>query len=85
MKVFTYSYINQKKKEKGFFDRILSKLLRIDEDEREEWIEVVAETPQIERWMDKIENLVDFIDDFYNKDLTYYVESELGNLFPDYY
>lgn len=85
VKVFTYSYINQNKKEKGFFDRILSKLLRIDEDEREEWIEVVAETPQIERWMDKIENLVDFIDDFYNKDLTYYVESELGNLFPDYY
>ena len=39
VKVFTYSYINQKKKEKGFFDRILSKLLRIDEDEREEWIE----------------------------------------------
>ena len=48
-------------------------------------IEEVAETPQIERWMDKIENLVDFIDDFYYKYLTYYVESELGNLFPDYY
>lgn len=85
VRVFTYGYINQKKKEKGFFGRILSKLLKIDEDEREEWIEEVSESPQIERWMDKIENLVDFIDDFYNKDLTDYVESKLGNLFPDYY
>ena len=63
----------------------IKKLLRIDEDEREEWIEEVAETPQIERWMDKIENLVNFIDDFYNKDLTDYVESKPGNLFPNYY
>ena len=30
VRVFTYGYINQKKKEKGFFGRILSKLLRID-------------------------------------------------------
>ena len=35
--------------------------------------------------MDKIDNLVDFVDDFYNKDLTDYVESRLGNLFPNFY
>lgn len=45
----------------------------------------MSETPQVERWMDKIENLVNFIDDFYNKDLTDYVESKPGNLFPNYY
>lgn len=82
---FTLDYINRKKKEKGFFGRIISKLIRIDDIEREEWIEEVSKSPQIERWMDKIDNLVNFIYDFYDEDLTDYVESKLGNLFPDYY
>lgn len=82
---YTFSYIDEKKRAKGFFGRIISKIRRIDEEELEKWIDEISDSPQIEYWMDKIDNLVDFVDDFYNKDLTDYVESRLGNLFPNFY
>lgn len=85
VKKFTQGYIDRKKREKGFFGRVFSKILRIDEEEREEWIEEVSDSPQIERWMEKIEDLLNFIDYYYDRDLTVYVENKLGDLFPDYY
>lgn len=82
---FTDLYIARKRREKGFFGRLLSKIRKIEEEEREEWIDEVSNYPDVQFWMDKINNLIEFIYDYYDIDFTDYVSKRLGDLFPEYY
>lgn len=85
IKQFTKQFIKEKKKELGFFKRIVHRINGEYEYDMDDWFDELCNSYEIEDWMEQINDLVDYI--FYNfdKDLTDYVTKELGKAIPEEY